>query len=128
MLIYPPLVIQQPMNKRTGQFKRICENPLNLFEPNPEDWLCYPAKVGKLLIFVYFHIEFFELGFSMCNLFQLADDSDLTQSLTLYFFMGCPAMFWTGFPNTQRFFYDDEENGLFIGATPTGRNLDILDI
>jgi len=28
MLIYPPLVIQQPMNKRTGQFKKIQQNPL----------------------------------------------------------------------------------------------------
>ena len=32
MLIYPPLVIQQPMNKRTGQFKRIEKNPIDLVD------------------------------------------------------------------------------------------------
>jgi len=32
MLIYPPLVIQQPMNKRTGQFKRVMQNPIDLVE------------------------------------------------------------------------------------------------
>ena len=70
MLIYPPLVIQQPMNKRTGDFKRINQNPVDLVDLTPDEWLCYPAKVGKLLIMVYFHLDFFELGFSMCNLFR----------------------------------------------------------
>ena len=32
MLIYPPLVIQQPMNKRTGHFKKIQQNPLDLID------------------------------------------------------------------------------------------------
>ncbi len=35
MLIYPPLVIQQPMNKRTGHFKRIEKNPIDLIELEP---------------------------------------------------------------------------------------------
>ena len=35
MLIYPPLVIQQPMNKRTGHFKRIHENPIDLVDLDP---------------------------------------------------------------------------------------------
>jgi hypothetical protein len=32
MLIYPPLVIQQPMNKRTGHFKKINQNPVDLVD------------------------------------------------------------------------------------------------
>jgi hypothetical protein len=90
MLIYPPLVIQQPMNKRTGQFKRIQLNPFDLIELTPGEWICYPAKVGKLLIMVYFHLEFFELGFSMCNLFQLADDTDLEKKPDALFIYGVP--------------------------------------
>jgi len=77
MLIYPPLVIQQPMNKRTGHFRKISKNPLNLFEMNPEEYICYPARVGRLIILIYFHINFFELGFSLCNLFDLAGDEEL---------------------------------------------------
>jgi hypothetical protein len=52
MLIYPPLVIQQPMNKRTGQFKRIEKNPIDLVDLHSDEWICYPTKVGKLLIMV----------------------------------------------------------------------------
>ncbi len=69
ILIYPPLVIQQTMNKRTGDFKRIKQNPVDLAELNSDDWLCFPAKVGKYIIMVYFHLTFFELGLSLCNLF-----------------------------------------------------------
>jgi hypothetical protein len=118
MLIYPPLVVQQPMNKRTGQFKRICENPLDLFDLNTDDWLCYPAKVGKLLILVYFHVEFFELGFSMCNLFQLADDADLNSKPDAIFFYGVPGEVLDNLSKYPTVFYEDVENGMFIGATP----------
>jgi len=118
MLIYPPLVIQQPMNKRTGQFKRIQQNPLDLIELNSGEWICYPAKVGKLLIMVYFHLEFFELGFSMCNLFQLADDTDLEKKPDALFIYGAPGNVLDGLSKYSTVFYDDEENGIFIGAIP----------
>jgi hypothetical protein len=118
MLIYPPLVIQQPMNKRTGHFKRICQNPLDLVELISGEWICYPAKVGKLLIMVYFHLEFFELGFSMCNLFQLADDTDLQKKPDALFIYGVPGNAIDGLAKYSTVFYDDEENGIFVGAIP----------
>ena len=118
MLIYPPLVIQQPMNKRTGHFKRIQQNPIDLVELDPQEWICYPAKVGKLLIMVYFHIEFFELGFSMCNLFELADDKDLEQKPDALFFYGVPGNVLDGLAAYSTVFYDDEDNGIFVGAIP----------
>ena len=118
MLIYPPLVIQQPMNKRTGQFKRISRNPLELFEMNAEEWLCYPAKVGKLVILVYFHVKFFELGFAMCNLFQLADDDDLKHRPDAIFTYGVPGKVLDGLAKYSTVFYEDEEHDIFVGATP----------
>jgi hypothetical protein len=118
MLIYPPLVIQQPMNKRTGQFKRIDQNPVDLVELSPGEWLCYPAKVGKMLIMVYFHLEFFELGFSMCNLFQLADDKDLERKPDALFIYGVPGTVLDGLSRFSTVFFDDVENGIFIGAIP----------
>jgi hypothetical protein len=118
MLIYPPLVIQQPMNKRTGHFKRICQNPLDLVELISGEWICYPAKVGKLLIMVYFHLEFFELGFSMCNLFELANDTDLQKKPDALFIYGVPGNAIDGLANYSTVFYDDEENGIFVGAIP----------
>jgi hypothetical protein len=118
MLIYPPLVIQQPMNKRTGQFKRIEKNPIDLVDLTSDEWICYPAKVGKLLIMVYFHLEFFELGFSMCNLFQLADDKDLERKPDAMFLYGVPGNAVDGLAKYPTVFYEDEENGIFVGAVP----------
>ncbi len=118
MLIYPPLVIQQPMNKRTGHFKKITKNPLDLIELTPGEWMCYPAKVGKLLIMVYFHLEFFELGLSMCNLFQLADDADLKKKPDALYIYGAPGNVLDGLSSYPTVFYDDEENNIFVGAVP----------
>ena len=118
MLIYPPLVIDQPMNKRTGHFKCIQQNPIDLIELSQGEWICYPAKVGKLLIMVYFHQEFFELGFSMCNLFQLADDTDLKKKPDALFIYGVAGDVLDGLAEYSTVFYDDEENGIFVGAIP----------
>src|SRR5512133_815351 len=118
MLIHPPLVIQQPMNKRTGDFKKISKNPVDLVELTPGEWLCYPAKVGKLLIMVYFHLDFYELGFSMCNLFQLADDSDLEKKPDALFIYGVPGNLIDGLAKYSTVFYDDDENKIFVGAIP----------
>jgi hypothetical protein len=118
MLIYPPLVIQQPMNKRTGDFKKINQNPVDLVALKPGEWICYPAKVGKLLIMVYFHIDFFELGFSMCNLFELADDTDLEKKPDALFIYGVPGNVLDGLAKYSTVFYDDEENRIFVGAIP----------
>jgi len=118
MLIYPPLVIQQPMNKRTGHFKKIDTNPIDLVDLESDEWICYPAKVGKLLIMVYFHLEFFELGFSMCNLFQLAGDDDLLKKPDALFIYGVPGNAIDGLSKYSTVFYDDDKNGIFVGAIP----------
>ena len=118
MLIYPPLVIQQPMNKRTGQFRKITKNPLNLFEIDAEDYLCYPARVGKLMIMVYFHVSFFELGFSMCNLFELASDEELKRQPDGVFVYGVPGNILDDLSDYATVFYEDQENNIFTGAIP----------
>jgi energy-coupling factor transporter ATP-binding protein EcfA2 len=118
MLIYPPLVVQQPMNKRTGQFRKITKNPLNLFEIEPEDYLCYPARVGKLVIMVYFHVTFFELGFSMCNLFELASDEELKRQPDGVFVYGVPGDILDDLSDYSTVFFEDKENNIFIGAIP----------
>jgi hypothetical protein len=118
MLIYPPLVIQQPMNKRTGHFKKIQQNPVDLITLQPGEWICYPAKVGKLLIMVYFHLDYFELGFSMCNLFELANDKDLERKPDALFIYGAAGNVLDGLSTYSTVFYDDEENGIFVGAIP----------
>jgi hypothetical protein len=118
ILIYPPLVIQQTMNRRTGDFKRIKQNPVDLAELNSDDWLCFPAKVGKYIIMVYFHLTFFELGLSLCNLFQLAEDSDLEKKPDAVFVYGVDGKKLDNLAKYPTVFYNDEKNSIFVGAIP----------
>lgn len=118
ILIYPPLVIHQPMNKRTGDFRLIPQNPIDLIKLDPEDWLCYPAKVGKLVIMIYFHITFLELGLSMCNLFQVAEDEDLAKKPDAVFIYGAPPETFDSISKYSTVFHHDKANNLFVGAIP----------
>jgi len=118
ILIYPPLVIQQPTNKRTGHFKRIQQNPVDLADVNSDDYLCYPAKVGKFIILVYFHLNFFELGLSMCNLFQVAEDSELERKPDAIFIYGVTGNKLDNLAKYQTVFYYDEKSSMFVGGVP----------
>jgi energy-coupling factor transporter ATP-binding protein EcfA2 len=118
ILIYPPLVIQQPMNKRTGDFKKISQNPVDLADLNSEDWLCFPAKVGRFIIMVYFHLNYFELGLSLCNLFQLAEDKELEKKPDAVFIYGVAGNKLDNLSTYPTVFYNDEDNSIFVGAIP----------
>ena len=118
ILMYPPMVLNPPMNKRTGQFMKVDKNPLELLKIKKDEWLCYPAKVGKLLIAVYFRNNFFELGFSLCNLFEIADDEDLERKPDAVYLFGAPGESLDCFGNLPTVFYDDKSNNLIIAALP----------
>ena len=118
VLIYPPLIFNPPMNKRTGFFERVDQNPIGKANINKEDWLCYPAKVGPLLIMVYFSVRFFELGFAMANLFEVADDEDLKKKPDAIFLFGVPESENLMLDTKPTIFYDDEENDMLIGTVP----------
>jgi hypothetical protein len=118
MLIYPPLILTPPMNKRSGRFERVASNPLAGLEFKPEDWLCYPAKVGELVIHIYFHNRFAELGHALCNLFQLAEDEDLERQPDAVYAYGVPESAVAHFKEGQTVFFDDEKNNIFSAAVP----------
>lgn len=118
-LIYPPMIFNSPMNKRKGMFEQVCQNPIENVIINPKEWLCYPAKVGPLLIMVYFNVRFFELSFSMCNLFELADENELrTHKPDAVFLYGVPDTVLPSPGNSETIFYDDMENGLLAATIP----------
>ncbi|MCC6148143.1 MAG: phosphoenolpyruvate carboxykinase [Anaerolineaceae bacterium] len=120
VLIYPPLIFSPPMNKRSGMFERVFYNPLDRMDLNKEDYVCYPAKVGPLVMMIYFHIHFFELGFSLCNLFDLADDTDLQRQPDAVYIYGAPDSAFEDIKKAPTIFYDDEENDMLVGAVPAG--------
>jgi hypothetical protein len=118
IMLYPPLLLNPPMNKRTGKFERIPQNPLEQIEVMPHEWLCYPAKVGPLLILVYVHEKFYELGLSLCNLFELADDEFLDRPIDAVYVFGVPGTVLDALAPMPTVFYDDVENGMLAAACP----------
>ena len=106
------------MNKRTGKFERIFRNPLELIEITPHEWLCYPAKVGPLLILAYVHEKFLELGLSLCNLFELADDSFLNRPIDAVYLFGVPGNVLNLLAPMPTVFYDDLEHKVITAACP----------
>jgi hypothetical protein len=118
IMLYPPLLLNPPMNKRTGKFEQITQNPLEQIEVTPHEWLCYPAKVGPLLILVYVHEKFYELGLSLCNLFELADDEFLNHPIDAVYLFGVPGTALDDLAPMPTVFYDDLEHGLITAACP----------
>ena len=118
IMLYPPLLLNPPMNKRTGKFERIPQNPLEQIEVMPHEWLCYPAKVGPLLILIYVHEKFYELGLSLCNLFELADDEFLNHPVDAVYAFGVPGTSLDALAPMPTVFYDDIEHGMIAAACP----------
>lgn len=119
IMLFPPLVIDPPMNKRTGQFIEVADNPLHRTKLNPDEWLCYPARIGDMLINLYFHETFYDLGFALTNLFELADDQVLAQkkpdAICLFGLQGSVLDEYGVFPTV---YFDDSANNLLVGAIP----------
>lgn len=124
VLIYPPLIFKTTSNKRVGFFERVANNPLNTFALDNQQWLCYPAKVGELLVMVYFSLELFEISFALCNLFELANDEDLKQKPDAVMFFGAPLDQIDPDKTNKTYFFDDEEKETLIGIIPAGKEMD----
>ncbi len=118
LLLYPPLVLNPPMNKRAGFFEKIAISPLETIDINTRDWLCYPAKVGKLIVLIYFHNKFFELGFSLCNLFELGNDNDLEKKPDAIYIFGVSDRSLDKLSTCPTVFYDDNKNNMIVAAVP----------
>ena len=65
VLIDSPFIVYPKKNTRDGLFNECFENPLENCEINKEHWFCYPAKVGKLLAYIFFHRDFMSHGISL---------------------------------------------------------------
>ncbi len=118
VLIYPPMIFNTPMNKRSGVFAQTDKNPLAGLNLNPKDWLCYPALVGPLLIPVYFPLHFFELGFAMSNLFELAGPKDLNRKPDAVYIYGAPPESALAVHGNETVFYEDNANDMLIASVP----------
>ncbi len=116
--IAPPLIIDPPMNKRSGQFLRIESNPIHGLTFDRRKWLCYPAQVGPLTIFIYFHQRFMGLGCSLANLFELASDQQIAAGPDAVYCFGIDPNRLRSYEPNPVVFYDDPKNALLVAAAP----------
>lgn len=121
IMIDPPFIIYPKKNTRDGMFSECFENPIKGCNINVDHWFCYPAKVGDLLAYIYFHRDFMAHGVTMCNLFQIAKEDEYENrkpDIVYVFGMkdSCEKM--------KTVFYDDTENGIMLGYINYNENID----
>jgi hypothetical protein len=118
LLMYPPLLLDPPTNTRSGQFAEVADNPLDGLVLEREQWLCYPALVGRLVVFVYFHERFAGLGLSLANLFEVASDEEIAAGPDAVYLYGVPPAALSRFGDMPTVFHDDEASRLLVAAVP----------
>ena len=116
--IDPPLILDPPINKRTGRFEKIDRNPLAGLSLDPTRFLCYPAQVGPIVVFIYFHQQFIGLGCALANLFELATEAQIAAGPDAVYVYGAPSESMVEFGQLPTVFYDDEENNILAAAVP----------
>ncbi len=117
VLINPPLILDPPMNTRSGQFTEVKKNPLDHVRLKKEEWLCYPTRVGELVIYVYVHNRFIGLGTAIGNLFDLASGEDFSRKPDAIYVYGLDE---SHFGEEKTIFFQDKD--MLIGAIPGNDN------
>lgn len=120
VLIQPPLIIDPPNNKRKGEFAFVSSNPLEGLKLDDSEWLCFPAKVGELVIYLYFHDFYFGLGIATSNLFELCSDEELKKRPDGIYVYGVPNKQIDKFAPEKTVYWLDKKNNLMVGAIPLG--------
>lgn len=116
-----PFITYPNKNTRDGIFSEIDENPLRGAHINNEEWFCYPAKVGELLAYVYFHRDFMSHGISLCNLFDLATAEECRGiKPDIVYVFGAK----DDEEDVKTCFYDDEKNNIMLGYANYSEEID----
>ncbi|HMK93601.1 MAG TPA: phosphoenolpyruvate carboxykinase, partial [Thermoleophilia bacterium] len=118
VLMYPPLILDPPANTRGGSFVEVHDNPLAGVRLEPGRWLCYPAVVGHLTVFVFVEQRFLGLGLSLANLFELASDEQIAAGPDAVYVYGAPPDALVRFGEPPTVFFDDTPHELLVGAVP----------
>lgn len=112
VVINPPYISYTKKNTRDGIFEEHQSNPIANLVLNEDDWFLYPAKVGNLLAFVYFHKDFMCHGLGLANLFELAKGDDyMNKKPDLIYVFGYP----DGVDEKRTFYYKDKKNDILVG-------------
>ena len=121
ILLETPFITYPKRNTRTGMFSETKQNPLKYSRMSKDHWFCYPAKVGELLAYIYFHRDFMEHGVTLCNLFEMARKEECRgrKPDMIYIFGGKGED-----KKPKTVFYDDEKNDIMLGYVSYSDEID----
>jgi hypothetical protein len=121
VLIDPPFITYPKKNTRDGLFSEVKENPLQYCAIKKQHWFCFPAKVGELTAFIYFHRDFMSHGVSLCNLFEMArrEEYENKKPDIVYVFGAKDEA-----EKVKTVFYDDTKNDIMLGYVSYGEEID----
>ncbi|MBE6071355.1 MAG: phosphoenolpyruvate carboxykinase [Clostridium butyricum] len=121
ILLETPFITYPKKNTRDGMFTEIDYNPLKYAQINREHWFCYPAKIGGMLIFIYFHRDFMEHGITLCNLFEMARSEETRgRKPEMIYVFGAK----DDGDELQTVFYDDKKNDIMLGYVSHSEKID----
>lgn len=119
ILLRTPLILHPKFNKRTNKFTDAQYNPMSDFIKGDQEWICYPAKVGSMLIYAYFHRNYMSSAVAMANLFELAGREEaMAKKPDAIMLFGNP----DGKKDTT--FWHDAENDIWIGKNSAAPEID----
>lgn len=110
VMLRTPMILHPKSSKREGMFTEVFENPIDTFRFELSDWFCFPLKVGKLLCFVYFNINYTATALSLANLFELATIEESQGKPDLI------VLFGNEDNKNETTFYHDKKNAIWIGS------------
>ncbi|MDY6012428.1 phosphoenolpyruvate carboxykinase [Clostridium sp.] len=123
ILLETPFITYPKRSTRTGMFTEIKENPLEYLNMNKEHWFCYPAKVGELLAYIYFHRDFMEHGITLCNLFEMARKEECRgRKPDMIYIFGAEDE--DSDEKLKTVFYDDKKNNIMVGYVNHSEEID----
>lgn len=121
ILLETPFITYPKRNTRDGMFTEIDYNPLKYAQINKNHWFCYPAKIGGLLTFIYFHRDFMEHGITLCNLFEMARSEETRgRKPDIVYVFGAR----DDGEELQTVFYDDVKNDIMLGYINHSEKID----
>ena len=110
IMLRTPMILHPKSYKRSVMFTERDTNPISEFTGNRHEWFCYPAKIGSLLAFIYFHRDFISSAVSLGNLFELANEDECRQKPDLI------CLFGNEDGKDQTTFYYDKAEDIWVGC------------
>lgn len=110
VMLRTPMILHPKSSKREGMFTETKIAPMSYLAINPDEWFCFPCKVGGLLCFVYFNTKYTASALSLANLFELATKEESMSKPDLVVIFGNEDG-----KNATEFFHDNL-NDIWVGC------------